>query len=129
MHSTIRHVIDVTESTVKRLRSKGKKSRQEAAIPAQRSPLPVCFSSPVLLLVMLDDFWIAYMRLFGAESRVAARASLAQQVPALIQADLELLHTRALLVVQPDAFGVLRQFVFFLYQLLDVLKEFGIGHG
>src|SRR5260370_40716424 len=81
-----------------------------------------------LLLVVFDDLWIAHLRIFGAESRVAARASLAQQVPALIQADLELLHTRVLFGIQPGAFRVLHEFMFFLYQLLDVLKEFGIGH-
>src|SRR5260370_12882632 len=81
-----------------------------------------------LLLVVFDDPWIAHLRIFGAESRVAARASLAQQVPALIQADLELLHARVLFGIQPDAFRVLHEFVFFLYQILDVLKEFGIGH-
>ena len=77
---------------------------------------------------MFDNFWIALVGFIRIESRVTARATLAQQIPALIQADLELMHTGVLFIVQPDAFGVLRQFVFFLHQLFDVLKKFCIGH-
>src|SRR5579859_4731104 len=83
----------------------------------------------MLLLVVFDNFRVALVSIIGIESRVAARPSLAQQIPALVQADLELMHSGALFVVQPDPFGVLRQFVFFLHQLFDMLKKFCIGHG
>jgi hypothetical protein len=53
---------------------------------------------------MLDNLWIAHLRPVRAESSVTARPSLAQQIPALVQADLELPHARMLIVIQPDAF-------------------------
>src|SRR5439155_1159639 len=72
-----------------------------------------------LLLVALDDLGIANVRRVRILARLAERTPLPEQVPTLIEADLDRLQPVVLLLVQPAAGAALVELVLFGDQLLD----------
>ena len=53
---------------------------------------------------MLNYLRIAYFSFIRVEARVPPGTALAQQIPALIQVDLKLLHASMLIVIQAACF-------------------------
>ena len=100
------------------------RSRREASrfFPSVSPPLdPLCLSAPLaLLLIILDDLRRANFRLVRIKPDVAKGASLAQEVPALIQLDPDLRQPL------PISFGMrpeLVQSVLFFDQALNVIED------
>jgi hypothetical protein len=82
----------------------------------------------MLLLVMLNYLWIAYFSFVRIEACMPPGTALAQQIPALIQVDLKLLHASMLVIIQASCFREVQEFVFLVYQPFDVLHNFFVVH-
>jgi hypothetical protein len=77
---------------------------------------------------MLNRIGVADCGLIGIEVGGAQGAALAQQVPALIQADLKLVHALAFLFTQPAYVRLLGELMFFADQFFNVFQDIGIVH-
>src|SRR5205085_1981266 len=83
---------------------------------------------PGLLLVVLDGALATDLGGVGVEAGVAASAPLAQQVPALVERDLDLLEPGMLVVAQPDAGLALLELVLLGDECVDPLDDLGVVH-
>src|ERR671932_2314137 len=81
-----------------------------------------------LLLVALHDLGIADVRRARVEARLAERAALAEQVPALVEADLDRLEPAVLGLAQAAFRAALVELVLLGYELLDALVDPFVCH-
>ncbi len=81
-----------------------------------------------LLLVMLDSIHIAHASFVRVQVGMPTRPPLAQQVPALIEADFNRLYTRPLLLIQMAFLRRTHKFVLFIHQLFYALQDLTVVH-
>src|SRR4051794_33953121 len=81
---------------------------------------------PPLLLVALDGLGVADVGLLGVLSELPPGPALAQEVPTLVELDLERLIA---LMVLGRAVGPLVELVLFVDEVLDVVKDALVVHG
>ena len=81
-----------------------------------------------LLLVALDDLGPSRLSVVRITTRLTERASLAQQVPALVERDLDLLEALSVAIARGAVRLALPQRVLFLDELLDRPVDLRIVH-
>lgn len=81
------------------------------------------------MLVVLDDPFVAHRRAVRVLTRVAASAPLAQEIPALVELDGELVEARLLLLVEPAVAGAsVLEFVLGIDELADAGHDLAVVH-
>jgi hypothetical protein len=82
----------------------------------------------LLLLVALDDLGPSRLSVVRITTRLAERPSLAQEVPALVERDLDLLEALAVAIARGSVRLALPQRVLFVDELLDRPMNLRIVH-
>src|SRR3970040_1070779 len=83
-------------------------------------------SAPLLLLVTLDGVLVTHLGLVGIHPEVGQRPSLIEEIPALVELELDLLETVPVGVVQRGLVMKPPESMLFVYQLSDAGEELGI---
>src|SRR5262245_47757880 len=97
-----------------------------SSVPA--SPTPVIFAYRALLLVALDDLGGADVSRFRVLARLAKRTPLPEEVPALVEADLDRLEPVVLVRVEPTLADAVVEVVLLGDELLDLLMDLCVIH-
>src|SRR5262245_58278129 len=127
----VRAIVWITSRTAASRSSARSRSRRTAAVSSCASPMSVTraiVANRSLLLVALDDLGVADMGRFGVLSGLSQRAPLPEQVPALVEADLELLQPVVLVRVQPTLADAVVELVLLGDELLDLLVDLCVVH-
>src|SRR5262249_43772178 len=77
---------------------------------------------------MLDDLRIAHLRSLGVAARLAQRAALAEQIPALVEPDLDRLQPAMLVVAKRRVGGTRVQVVLLGHEFLDAVVDAFVSH-
>src|SRR5437773_1216677 len=127
----VRAIVWTTSRTAASRSSARSRSRwSSAASPgcAPASLTSAILADQPLLLVALDGLGVAHVSRIRILARLTERAALTEQVPALVEADLDRLEPVVLVGVQPAFADAVVELVLLGDELLDPLVDLGVIH-
>jgi hypothetical protein len=89
---------------------------------------PHHLDDPWLLLVAFDDLRVADTRRICVVAGLAERTTLAEQIPGLVETDLDRFEPAMLVLVQATLGSSFVQFLFFGNELLDLIVDSLVLH-
>jgi hypothetical protein len=97
---------------------------------ASEPPRPTILSAAAIgsLLVALDDLGIAHVGRLGVVPGLPERPALAEQVPALVETDLDRLEPAVLALVQAPAGTAFIELLLLGNELLDAIVDLFVFH-
>jgi hypothetical protein len=98
-------------------------SRQKEEDGGAARSAPLHHLTRLLLQVMFNSAFIAHSGLVRVLTGMSARSTLAQQIPALVQLYLQLLHALVLIACQFSFMRLLQQRVFLINQRCDLVQN------